>query len=422
MSLTDLTLRKITPQKARFEILDDNGLYLRVMPTGRKSWVYRYHFDNRPRRMTLGSYPALSLAEARKKHAEAALKVELGIDPGASLQEEKAKLKQAPTIAQFMTEYWERELCKKKSGNETKRILEKDVVSVWAGRKVADIKRRDIVLLLDDIELRAPIMRNRVHGAMTRFFNLAAERGIIDDSPCIRIRKITEKGRSRVLTDDEIKLLWKAIDTDNKKVDMYMGTKIALKLILLTGQRPGEVCGMTRKEIEGDLWNIPAERMKGGEPHSVPITNTMMVAIEEAQSVSGDSAYIFVSPRSPLYHFKKPEKAKPKDIDSPMTAHALSRAISRHWVDMGYTGEAARFRPHDLRRTVRTRLAEIGVSDVVSERVLGHKLQGVLGIYNRHSYDVEKRQALALWERRLFEILGLSESTSNVIPFEVQRG
>jgi len=81
-----------------------------------------------------------------------------------------------------------------------------------------------------------------------------------------------------------------------------------------------------------------------------------------------------------------------------------------------------RFTPHDLRRTLRTKLAEIGISDVIAERVLGHKLQGVLGIYNRHSYDAEKKQALGLWEKRLQEILGLSDAISNVISLEVHRG
>jgi integrase len=95
----------------------------------------------------------------------------------------------------------------------------------------------------------------------------------------------------------------------------------------------------------------------------------------------------------------------------------LSKAIRRHWAEIGFKEN---FTPHDLRRSCRTRLAEIGVSDVVAERVLGHKLQGVLGIYNRHPYDAEKREALELWERRLREILGLAEAMSNVIPFGVR--
>jgi integrase len=421
MALTDLQVRKITPKNERFELLDANGLYIRVMPTGRKSWVFRYNFNGTPRRMTIGSYPALSLPQARERHALAMQEIDRSIDPGEKAIEAKAKLKASPTVSEALAEFWERELQQKKSGKETLRLLEKDVVPTWGKRKVADIKRRHIVLLLDDIRDRAPIVGNRVHGALTRFFNFTAERGIIEDSPCTRIRKISEKGRSRVLTDGEIKLLWKALDLENKDVDLYAVSKLALKMILLTGQRPGEVCGMAWDEIDGDSWNIPAERMKGKEPHRVPLSDLTKRIIEDARVYSGTSKFIFTSPRSPLYGFKKPEKAKPKDDDAPMSSHALPRAMVRHWKEMGFDTEE-RFTPHDLRRTVRTRLAEIGVSDVIAERVLGHKLQGMMATYNRHPYDVEKRQALGLWERRLCEILGLTESVSNVIPFEVGHG
>ena len=102
----------------------------------------------------------------------------------------------------------------------------------------------------------------------------------------------------------------------------------------------------------------------------------------------------------------------------PMTPHALSRAVARHWPEMGVE---KKFTPHDLRRTLRTKLAEIGVDDIVAERVLGHKLQGMMAVYNRHAYDKEKRQALQRWELRHQETLGVAKgSYKNVIPFEVR--
>jgi integrase len=174
-------------------------------------------------------------------------------------------------------------------------------------------------------------------------------------------------------------------------------------MILLTGQRPGEVCGMTWAEIDGaGVWNIPAERMKNAEPNRIPLASMALEIIEAARPYSGDSRFVFQSS-----HGK----------DQPIIRQSLTRAIDRHWREIGFQ---EKFVVHDLRRTLRTRLAELGVSDIVAERVLGHKLQGVLGIYNRHSYDLEKRQALELWERRLREILGLSEASRNVIPFGVR--
>lgn len=411
MGLTDLQIKKLPPNVKRYEVLDGKGLYIRVMPSDAKSWFYRYIFDGIPRRMMLGSYPGISLAEARKRHAEAMIKVQQGIDPGKEAKEEKSKRKAAPTFQDLLDELWEVELCNMKSGIQTRKLLEKNAVSAWGKRKATDIKRRDIVILLDHIRARAPIVGNRVQGALSRLFNFAAERGIIDDSPCTRIKKIPEKGRSRVLTDDEIKLLWGALDLENKAVDIYRVSKLALKLILLTAQRPGEVAGMTWAEIDGDFWNVPAERMKNGAPNRVPLNPMALAVIEQARIYSGDCDYVFRSP------YRREKEAKRLGSVAAISRHALSRAISRHWSEIGFQ-EA--FTPHDLRRTLRTRLAELGVSDIIAERVLGHKLQGVLGIYNRHSYDTEKRQALALWEKRLCEILGLTESISNVIPFEVR--
>jgi integrase len=302
------------------------------------------------------------------------------------------------TVGDAFDELWGKELQHKKSGTETKRLFDKDVLPAWGKRKVTDIKRRDVVLLLDTIQDRgALIVRNRVHGALTRFFNFCAERGMIEDSPCTRIRKVPEKGRNRVLTDEEIKLLWQALDLDNKAVDIYRVSKLALKMILLTGQRSGEVCGMTWAELsEEGFWNIPAERMKNGEANRVPICTMAMEVIGQARPYS-DGDYVFRS------SIKEGE---------PMTAHALSRAVIRHWSEIGFK---AAWTPHDLRRTVRTRMAEIGINDVVAERVLGHKLQGVLATYNRHNYDLEKRQALEAWERRLQRIVGIEQKKGKIV-------
>ncbi len=404
MNLTDLSLKKLKPRSTRFEISDKRGLSVRITPNGTRTWIFRYMIDGNPRRMTLGTYPAMSLAEAREAHGQAMVMVEKGIDPGKEKILEKAARKAAPTIADLINEFWDMELKKKKSGPETLRLLNKDVLPKWGKDKVADIKRRDIVLLIDKVRERAPIGANRVLGALTRMFNFAAERGIIEDSPCTRIRKEPEKGRSRVLKDDEIKTLWNALDLENKDIDMYRLSKLAMRLILCTGQRPGEVAGMAWDELKDGFWNIPAERMKGKEPQRVPLTKMVLDIIEQARPLSCDSKYVF---RSSYVE------------DSPIKPHSLARALDRHWKEMGFTDETPRFTPHDLRRTVRTRLAALGINDVVAERVLGHKLQGILAVYNRYDYDNEKRQALEKWERELRRILKDKSGTpGEVIPMK----
>ncbi|MCK9362174.1 MAG: tyrosine-type recombinase/integrase [Syntrophales bacterium] len=420
MGLTDLQIKKLKPMEKRYEVTDAKGLSIRIKPTGGKSWFFRYMFEGAPRIMTLGEYPGIPLEEARKRHNQAIMDVQQGIDPGKKAIEAKAKRKAAPTVQDLLDEFWEEELGKTPSGNERKRLVDKDAIPTWKKRKVSSITRRDAVLLLDKVRKRAPITANRLQGVLIRMFNFASERGIIDFSPLAGMRRGKENSRSRVLTDAEIKALWNCLELEQTDIDIYRLTKLALKAILLTGQRPGEVAGMSWNEIEGDWWIIPADRSKTREENRVPITPMLAEIIEQARPYSTGSRFVFVSPRSPLYQHKKPDIAKPKESDIPISVGTMANAIRRHSAEMGIN---ERFTPHDLRRTLRTRLAEIGISDIVAERVLGHKLQGVLGIYNRHSYDAEKRQALALWERRLSEILGLSESVSNVIQLnEVRHG
>jgi integrase len=321
----------------------------------------------------------------------------------------------AMTFQQVVDEWEEVELKGKKSKAETLRLLEKDVLPPWGNLKVKDIKRRDIVLLRDRIKKRAPVTANRVHGALTRLFNFAAERGVIDNSPCNGIRKIPEKGRSRVLNNEEIKLLWNALDLDNREIDIYFNSKLALKMIILTGQRPGEVCGMRWEEIttspsdfDADkgkpIWIIPKTRMKNGESNAVPLCPLALEVIESAKVISGNSEYVFKSS-----HLKN-DSIRP---------HGLSSAMLRHWQEMGIE---KRFTPHDLRRTLRTKLASLKVSDIVAERVLGHKLQGILAIYNQYHYVPEKREALEKWERELKKIIGIESATNaNVISIEERR-
>ncbi len=404
MSLTDLAVRKFKPKDKEYFIADGGGLALRVRPNGQKAWFYRYRYDGRARKTQIGVFPNLSLKDARIELAKLREELVDGIDPGMARNEARQKRSAELTFKELLQEFWEVELRHKKSGAATKKVIEKDCLKPWGWKKVSDIKRRDIVVLIDRVRKRAPVLANRLLGYLSRLFNFSAERGVIKDSPCTRIRKPQEAPRDRVLTDDEIKILWNALDLKNTDMDIYFVSKLALKMILLTGQRPGEVTGMCFDEIDNEnFWNIPADRRKSGDPNRVPLNEMAVEVLKQARVYSGGGEYVFRS----SYKAKKP-----------MTPHALSRAIARHWSELGFD---AKWTPHDLRRTMRTRLAEIGVSDIIAERVLGHKLQGMMAVYNQHPYDEEKRQALERWELRLQEILGLSGSKNNIIKLRVRK-
>jgi integrase len=396
MGLTDLQIKKFVPRDTRFEVSDSKGLYVRVTPNGTKSWVFRYQYNGIPRRMTLGNYPGIALADARTKHGEAMQELQRGIDPGLKAREQKAKMKAAPTFQDLLDEFWTLELSGQPSGAVRKRLVEKDVLTYWGKRKVTSITRRDAVLLLDRVRQRAPVGANRLQGLLVRMFNFASERGICEHSPLTGMRRGKEKARARVLTDEEIKLLWEALDLEQKDIDIFRPTKLALKMILLTGQRPGEVSNMKWEDIDSEWWTLPAATTKTREENRVPVLPMMQGILDEARIYSWNTPHVFASSHNQ---------------GKPLTVRALSNAIRRHRTEIGITDH---FTPHDLRRTLRTRLAELGVSDIVAERLLGHKLQGVLGIYNRHAYEDEKRQALTLWERKLKKILGIEIETAKV--------
>ncbi|BBO70973.1 integrase [Desulfosarcina alkanivorans] len=403
MALTDLAVKRLSKKGSRYEVQDAGGLWLRVAPSGLKSWVFRYYFDSRDRRMTLGRWPGIGLGEARKRAGEALQQVQRGIDPGQLAKEKKAKLKAAPTVQQLLDEFYEVELSKKPSGDERKRLIKKDVIPAWGKRKVKDVTRRDAVLMIDKVRKRAPIGASRLQSAMIRMWNFAAERGIIDFSPMVGMKRPKEEPRKRVLSNDEIVKLWAGLDLENMKIDIYKPTKLAIKMILLTGQRPGEVSDMRWSEIDKNTntWTIPPERAKNRQENRVPLGRMAIDIIEQAKVFSSpDCDFVFQSSHKP---------------GNPLSRAALGKAVKRHWAEMEVD---ERFTPHDLRRTLRTRLAEIGIQDVIAERVLGHKLQGLLAVYNQHSYDAEKRQALAMWELRLSEILGhVDGQAGNVIQF-----
>jgi len=255
-------------------------------------------------------------------------------------------------------------------------------------------------LLLDNVAERAPVTRNRLHTAINGLFTFAVSRGIVDISPCANISRIDEQTRDRVLTDEEIILLWEALDIENKKIDIYPLTKLVLKMILLTGQRPGEVAGMTKDELTDNdgypWWRIPGDRMKTKTPHDVPLNDLAMDLVNTAIKLSGDSRFVFRS------SFK---------TDAPISVRAISRAVVRHLKDISMN----KFTPHDLRRTCRTGLAKLKVSDVVAEKVLSHRLQGVLGVYNRAGYEQERLNALYLWEGHIKNITqGKKQVSANI--------
>ena len=413
MKFTDRQILNLKPRAQRYEVFEDRGFGIRIAPSGRKTFIYFYRMpgESKKRRLTIGSYPAMSLAEAHRRYAEAREMVTRGIDPGAKAVVERSEDRKAPKLATLANEYLEKwAKPRKRSWREDKRILEKDVLPIWGQRKAKDITRRDVIRLLDDIVDRgAPIMANRTLAVIRRMFNFAISRDIVLVSPCLAVRApAPEKSRDRVLTMDEIRALWHGLEGEAMS-GVSEGIKVALKLELVTGQRKSEVVSAAWEEvdIENRWWTIPAEKTmlrlthnvenglaKNKLAHRVPLSLIAVELLQRIKAVSGDSPWLFPSPRG----------------NKPITPEAVNHALRLRQESLGIA-----FVPHDLRRTAATNMASMGISSSIIGKILNHKDRTVLAIhYNHYDYDREKRQAMETWGRKL---KGIVEGTeTNVIP------
>lgn len=397
---TDKFIRNLKPESAKYYRREGEGFTVRVMPSGIKTWLFIYLFDGKRREMNLGSYPDVSLATAREKHAAAKKLLNNGIDPGAVKREAKIERERTPFVADLVREYINRYAkVHNRSWREIERALNAAIVPAWGKRKITDIKRRDLVVILDGIVDRgAPVMANRMLAYTRKLFSYAVKRDILEVNPFMGMeRPAREKARERSLSAAEIKTFWENLDGTT----MGDGVCRALKLILVTAQRPGEVIGMHRREIEGNWWSIPAERSKNGQAHRVFLTPLAL------ELIGDKDGYIFESPTFPgIDAAGNPLPAKPYEV------RTMASGIK---ANLPHTPEStvedrlgiAHFTPHDLRRTAATGMAEMGIRGDILDRVQNHitrEKQGVGHVYNRYSYDREKQQAMEAWERRLKSI------------------
>ena len=386
-----------------------NGFGITIFPSGKKSFIYIYHFQRKKRRMTLGKYPQCSLGEAKILYREALKILENEKDPAFEKRKEKITARDASTIDGLIEEYLEKwAKPNKRSWKADERCLNKDVKPIWGKLKAADLTRRDIVLLLDKIKDRgSPIAANRTLACVKKMFNFGVERDIITTSPCIAVKAVAPENRcDRVLTEDEIRILWSALDQHTNQdnplhiIHMSEQTKLVLKLQLVLAQRKGEVVSAEWSEVDLNTgwWTIPAIKAKNNQTHRVPLSPLAIDLLIEVKKLGGDSLFLF------------PAKLKDSHITGASIDHAVRRST--------FNGVNA-WTPHDCRRTAASYMTSLGISRLVVSKILNHSESGsVTAIYDRHSYDNEKKLALESWAQKLKEIVYGEESESNVIKFK----
>ena len=394
MRLSERAIKRIpTPADGYTLTWDDElkGLGVRTTANGVKSFVVNYRADGIQRRATLGRFPALSATAARQRGQELLAKVHLGADP---LDEQRAR-RGEPTFGQLVDEFAKRHLENMKRGYEVERILRADAIPGFgANTRAAAIRRRDVIELVEEKAATAPIAANRLLQAVRRLYNWAIDKDLLETSPCVKVaRPSPEKSRDRVLSVDEIRAVWEKLPNTKR---MSEAVRCALRLILVTAQRPGEVIGMRWDELDLDkgCWEMPRERTKADRAQRVPLTSLALAELEKRPQ--GDQ-WVFPSLR-----------------DEPIKVLALSHAVRHNRAHWGI----AHWTPHDLRRTAASHMAALAIDRFLIARILNHADREITAVYDRYRYDKEIRRALNKWDKRLRAIITGETTGEKVVAID----
>jgi integrase len=409
-SLTDSAIKALkAPRSGRVELADLRcaGLSYRITAAGVRSWTFRFRDpqSGKDARFTIGHYPDISLGEARKAADDLRAKVAKGINPIAARRQDRREAA-SRTFEALSERYLEEHARRfKKSADADERNLRLHILPKWAKRRFDHIRRADVIELVEGlVKAGSPVQANRVQALISMIFSFAVDAGLMEGNPCARLRKRGVETRdTRVLSDDEIRCFWQqaVLPPVTRRVGL------ALRLALLTGSRSGEVAGLARSELS-DLdtpdkaaWLVPASRSKNGRAHYVPLSDLAWETVSSAlELIPEDEEYLFPSP---------------VDRGGPVTGHALTVAMRRMSDKM--VGRAAKSwnddppSPHDLRRTVATRLASLGVPEEDIAAILNHVRTSVTGRhYDQYQRAAEKRRALSTWAENVELILSTHES------------
>ncbi|MBY4589457.1 tyrosine-type recombinase/integrase [Rhizobium redzepovicii] len=408
--LTVRAIEAIKKPNVRQEIPDGGlpGLYLIVQQSGLMSWAIRYRFEGKPKKFTIGPVPLYPLAKAREVAAKLLRDVTEGRDPAAAKASQRAlKLDIVDdAIDEFLKRYVEKKN-RPSTIKERTRLFKKDFRPKFGKRTMKSLTRQEISTHLDSVADRAPIVANRLLSLLSKFFNWAVQKDLIDSSPMEKkIDKPSEETtRDRILTDEEVRLVWLA----SAKLGYPFGPMV--RLLLLTAQRRSEVSGATWPEIylkgNDQRWVIPPERAKNRKEHFVALTAESIREIEALPKIrpAKDEEATFLFTTTGVTKVSGYGRAK-KNLDAEMVKLAKEEAQGR-----GQSADKLEFEPwtfHDLRRTAASGMARLGVPVHVVEAVINHRsgtIKGVAAVYNRYDYADEKRAALTAWSTLVAQIV-----------------
>lgn len=373
--LTSVKCKQAPPRERPYKLFDEKGLYLFVQPGGTKSWRLKYRFEGRDRLLSFGRYPEVSLSAARDKRDEARARLREGLDPGANI-----KSPVADRFALVATEWWEKRRLHWKESHAIRVIesFKKDIFPHLGDVTVNEITSPQLLMVLRKIEARKALdLAGRMRQRCEAVFSYAIATGRCERNPAADIRGALATPKIRhynALSAAELPAFLRALE----RYQGHIQTRLGIYLLLLTFVRTLELRGAywTEIDFEGAEWRIPAERMKMGEAHVVPLSVQAIRAFQALRDINADTALVFPSVRGP---------------ERPMSENTLLYGIYR----LGYH---SRMTGHGVRTTASTVLNEMGFPADAIERQLAHAPRDkIRAAYNRAQYLPERRRMMQVW-------------------------
>jgi integrase len=395
--LTELFVRKLKPKARAFLVWDllQRGLVIRVQPSGGKAWKCIYSYHGRPRWLHLGDVSAIGLADARTLAAEAMLAVARGKDPAAEKRAERG----AGTFADLAERYVELHAKRhNKSWPQADALVRRHALPRWGKLQAASITRADVRQMMTRIE--APITANQTLAAVSAIFTWATKQEILGTNPCRSVDRNATRSRERVLADSEVPKFWAAFDDAGGLV-----ASSALKMILLSGQRPGEVAHMRREHIVDGWWEMPGEPVpalgwpgtKNGASHRMWLPTAVVALLTELDDEATEG-FAFAGPRG-----------RPVDgLDAAMRAICAKLKVERAT-------------PHDLRRTHGSTITALGFGRDAMNRIQNHKEGGIASVYDRHGYAEETKRVMEAVANKIMALVK-GAPAGKVVQMPARRG
>ncbi|MGA2333086.1 MAG: integrase arm-type DNA-binding domain-containing protein [Syntrophales bacterium] len=405
MPLTDMKVSKAKPREKPTTLFDGGGLYLLVTPTGGKLWRFKYRYDDKEKLLAFGSYPEISLAEARLRRDEARKQIAHGIDPGAVRKAQKQAETSETETFEVITREWHTKFTPTWTPGYAEKLLsalDRDVFPWLGTRPIKKLKAPELLAALRRIESRGTLeTAHRMRGLLGQIFRYAVATGRAERDPAADLRgalpQPNERHHAAITDPKEVAPLLRAIDG-------YQGhfvVKCALRLAPMLFVRPGELRHAEWAEIDLDeaAWNIPAHKMKMKEPHLVPLSHQAVEILRELQPLTGAGRYVFPSARS---------------FSRPMSNNATLAALRR----MGYDKDT--MTGHGFRAMARTILDEVlQVRPDYIEHQLAHAVRDPNGrAYNRTAHLAKRRKMMQTWA----DYLDGLKAGAVVVPFKAVKG